>query len=602
MKRIKYLLFTILVSIVGFITVNAASLSMSASSKSVTVGGTVKVTVKASGGAGWEYCLNYDSSVFQLTSGDKCVLGGTLAGNQSVTFTLKALKQGSSTISLGDVSMLDDEANELETSRGSVTINVKEQVDISTPSNESTASDNAYLKSLEVVGYDLSPSFNKKTYSYTVQVGNDIEEVGINAYKEDSNAIITSSVDDIDHISLSEGANKVVITVRAEKGNKLEYVVNINRAEVDPVTVNIDGKDYTFLRDLEGVEKPKYFTESSVEIEEQTVPALVNDVIDYTLVALKDDEGNVVLFSYNDGKYERYIEVNNEMITLIPQSVSEPLEGFKESKEIDINGNKVTVYYNDNDSDFVLLYAKNIGNGETNWYSYDIKEGTIQRYNEVKQEVKKSKDIYFYLSIVFAAIGGLAILVLLIVMAMNSRLKKKNDKLVDKLKEKKVKIVEHPVFETEMEVDSWRDITSEDMEDDTPIEEETTEVEEIPEDGTIEEAEDMEETQEISIYDYADDGVDDDTFFAREIDEMSRLNGEVELKEDSFKEEEPKEEKKKRSRREKKRLKADKEAEEAELKAMRDDFLRTRELEITKELKTPKEEKKSKNKLKKKKK
>ena len=563
MKRIKYLIFTLIVGVIGFANVDAAALNMSVSSKSVTVGSTVKVTVKASGAAGWEYCLNYDSSVFQLTGGEKCILGGTLAGNQSVTFTLKALKQGSSTISLSDVSMLDDAANELGVSPGSATITVKAQNDISSDTKEKTGSDNAYLRALEVVGYKLTPEFNKKTYSYEVEVPNDVTEVGINAFKEDPNAIISTNAKDIDHIQLTEGVNKVVITVRAEKGNKLEYVVNIKRSEEDPIVVNIDGKEYTVLRSLDEVEKPKYYTDSSLEIEEQTVESLSSDVTGYTLVALKDEDGNVVLFSYSDGSYERYVEVNNELTTLIPKETKKLIEGFTQSKEIDINGNKVTVYYNDSNSDFVLLYAMNVGNGETAWYSYDIKEGTLQRYNgEVKVE-KKGKDIYFYLAIAFAVISGLAILIVFIVLGLNNRLKKKNDRLVNKLKDKKVKIVEHPVFDLDMKVDSWKDIKN-------------------------------------------DDDISDTEFFARPDDTMVKINEDVEIKDDAFETEETpiveEVEEKTTKRREKKKLKEDKEKEEAELKAMRDDFLKTRELEITKEMRKAGESKKAKKKAKKKKK
>ena len=566
MKRIKYLVFTVLVSIMGIASVYAASLSMSATSKSITVGGTTKVTVTANGAAGWEYCLSYDSSVLQLTSGNKCIMGSTLAGNQKVTFTFKALKQGSTTISLGDVSMLDDEANELSVTKGSVTVTVRSQSDIS--ANENTGSDNAYLRALEVVGYDLNPAFDKKTYSYDVEVPNDVTEVGINAFKEDGTAVISTNVEDIDHIALSEGVNKVVITVRAQKGNKLEYVVNIKRDETDPIVVKIDDKEYTVLRSLDDIEKPKYYTEDTIEIEEQNVPTLTSEVTGYTLVALKDSEGNVGLFSYSNGKYEKYVEVSNQMVTLIPKNIKTTLDDYKESKEIDINGNKVTVYYNESNDDFVMLYAMNVSNGETAWYVYDIKEGTLQRYNEqTKVEEKKGKDIYFYLAIGFAIVSGLAILIIFMIMGMNNRLRKKNEKLVSRLKEKKVKIVEHPVFESDIQVDSWKDIKADD---------------------------------------YDDSGLSDEEFFAREEDEMAKINDEVEIKADAFATEEivapvPKKTRAEKKR-DKKKAKVDKEKEEAELKAMRDDFLKTRELEITKEMRTAGEDKKSKKKSKKKKK
>ena len=571
MKRIKYLLFTFMVSIIGLVSVNASSISIKSNSTNPTVGSSIKVTVsvgnvgKDSGKVGaWEYCVVYDNTKLTLVSPTSACVADYVGNSTSVTFTFKVKASGSSSITLTDVELYDFGTEEkIQSSFGTVNINAKAQEDISSDTKEKTGSDNAYLRALEVVDYTLSPAFDKKTQSYEVEVPNNVTEVGINAFKEDPKAIISANVKDIDHIQLTEGVNKVVITVRAEKGNKLEYVVNIKRAEEDPIVVNIDGKEYTVLRSLEEVEKPKYYTDSSLEIEEQTVESLSSDVTGYTLVALKDEDGNVVLFSYSEGSYERYVEVNNELTTLIPKETKKLIEGFTQSKEIDINGNKVTVYYNDSNSDFVLLYAMNVGNGETAWYSYDIKEGTLQRYNgEVKVE-KKGKDIYFYLAIAFAVISGLAILIVFIVLGLNNRLKKKNDRLVNKLRDKKVKIVEHPVFDLDMKVDSWKDIKN-------------------------------------------DDDISDTEFFARPDDTMVKINEDVEIRDDAFETEETpiveEKEEKPTKRREKKKLKEDKEKEEAELKAMRDDFLKTRELEITKEMRKAGESKKAKKKAKKKKK
>ena len=71
----------------------------------------------------------------------------------------------------------------------------------------------------------------------------------------------------------------------------------------------------------------------------------------------------------------------------------------------------------------------NIANGETTWYAYDIKEGTLQRYVEPQQEEKKGKDIYFFLAIVFALIALIAILVVFALFGLNNRLRKKNEKI-----------------------------------------------------------------------------------------------------------------------------------------------------------------------------
>ena len=104
-KKFNYLIFTVVLSLAFVFTVSAASFSVSANKSSVVVGNTVKVTVKVSGAAGWEYCVNYDSSLFTLTSagsdtGGKCVkTGSTMTGYSNITYTFKARQSGSGTFS-----------------------------------------------------------------------------------------------------------------------------------------------------------------------------------------------------------------------------------------------------------------------------------------------------------------------------------------------------------------------------------------------------------------------------------------------------------------------------------------------------------------------
>ena len=311
---------------------------------------------------------------------------------------------------------------------------------------------------------------------------------------------------------------------------------------------------------MEELEKPKYYTDSSIEIEDQTIEALTSEVTGFTLVALKDEEGNVGLYIYKDGKYEKYVEVINELVTLIPKETNSLMPGYEHTKEIDIKGNKVTVYYNDGESDFVLLYAMNVGNGENAWYLYDIKEGTLQRYSGETKIERKGKNDYYYLAIAFAIVSALSLIIIFAILGLNNRLKKKNDRLVRRLREKKVKVLDHPVFD--LEVDSWKNVKTDD--------------------------------EELS----------DTDFFARPDDTMTKINTDVEIKGDAFDSEEEQvvEEKKKRKRREKRKTKEDKEAEEAELKAMRDDFLKTREIEITKEMRAVDKTKETKKRGRKKKK
>lgn len=117
MKKTKYFVFALIFFVAFIGSANAAALKMSASTTNAVVGNTVTVTVTASGAAGWEYCLSYDSSVFKLTSatsdtGGACVrTGSTLIGHSKVSFKLKAIKSGSSSFTLRDAVMYGDDGN-----------------------------------------------------------------------------------------------------------------------------------------------------------------------------------------------------------------------------------------------------------------------------------------------------------------------------------------------------------------------------------------------------------------------------------------------------------------------------------------------------------
>ena len=97
MKKVKYLIFTLLIFCLGITFTYAASLKVTANKTTVVVGNKVTVTVNASGAAGWEYCLKYDTNVFTLTSatsdtGGTCVkTGSSLYDYSKVTYKLNLI-------------------------------------------------------------------------------------------------------------------------------------------------------------------------------------------------------------------------------------------------------------------------------------------------------------------------------------------------------------------------------------------------------------------------------------------------------------------------------------------------------------------------------
>jgi len=76
----------------------------------------------------------------------------------------------------------------------------------------------------------------------------------------------------------------------------------------------------------------------------------------------------------------------------------------------------------------------NASNGKSNWYIYDTLEGTFQRYEEkIITEEKKDKDIYFILTLVFGGVAGLTLLLVIILLSKNSKIRQKNEKLISML-------------------------------------------------------------------------------------------------------------------------------------------------------------------------
>ena len=427
MKKVKFLLFGLFLFVFGTGFVSAASLSVSRNKSMVVVGNTVTITVTASGAAGWEYCLNYDSSIFSLSSsnsdtGGACLrTGSTLTGYKTVTFKLKAIKSGSSTISLRDAVMYGDDGNAVASTKGSTTVTAKTQAEI-----EASYSTNANLKSLGVEGYEITPAFDKDKLEYELEVENDIEKVKVVASRADNAA----SVSGAGEVNLLEGSNKVEVVVTAEKGNKKTYVINITRKELNPIHVTVDNEAFTVVRKADAMEAPTYYTSSTTIVDDIEVPAFVSEITGYTLVGLKDLEGNIKLYIYENGTYKLYNQINVDGFVFIPQDTTETKEGYAAAKT-KIGDNEISTLAKAGNDNYVLVYGMNAKTGKSNWYQYDIEEGTFQRYQN-SEVVKLQENVkeYLFLIVLFGVGFGLSFLAIILLLISISKTKKKNVKLL----------------------------------------------------------------------------------------------------------------------------------------------------------------------------
>ena len=448
MKRIKRILLLMMIALMpGFAYAANGSISVSASN-TVMLGNTVTVTVKLSSGTAigsWEMDLNYDKSYLQLTkSGAES--GGTRMANsvtsgiksKSYTFTFKTLKTGTTKVSVGSYLAYDFNTMSqisLTSSAKSISIKTKEQI-------EATYSDNANLSSLSVEGYELTPAFNKDTLEYNLDVENDIEKVTIKASKADGNATVAGDGE----VELAEGPNKFEIVVTAQKGNNKKYVLNINRKELDPIKVKVGSYDYNIVRKVADLPVVSSYTNSTITYEDKEVPVLTSDITGYTLIGLKDEDGNVSLHIYKDGNIkEKYVELNGSDKVISPTKLKKASR-FSSLTIIDIKDLGVQGYALNKKSKTAIIYAVDVKTGKSTYYQYNLKDGSFMLYDDELLE-HSNNQITNYRYVMGGLIGVILLLVCVLIF------KGKKDKGPKDYKKVEVEDDEEEIEEKEDDLD-----------------------------------------------------------------------------------------------------------------------------------------------------
>ena len=338
----------------------SASLSVSGGG-TYNVGDTVKITFTVSGTniAGGQARITYDNSALQYTGGSGATLPTSAAGvvqaqysdgyahsSMSVTLTFKALKAGSSSVSVEAYDVIDIEYKEMSGSTKSVAVTVKN------PSQ--AASGNANLSSLRVSAGSLSPSFSPNTTSYTVNVANSVTTCTMTATKADPNATLSVS----GSASLSVGKNTRSITVTAQNGTTKTYTVTIYRAAADAdededkdkddenerpqqLEVAVGEKEYAVVENYADIEIPQGLAVTVAKLGEYDIPALADKDLKYTLVLLYDEEtGDNAWFFYDQEKSEFSASVpmsTDELIDFLAAASSERAEKVEAQEGITTN-------------------------------------------------------------------------------------------------------------------------------------------------------------------------------------------------------------------------------------------------------------------------
>lgn len=445
-KNIKLLTFAIISYFLIMGSINAASLSLSKSSSTVSVGSTVKITAKISGGTSYTYSnfsISYDQDRFAfVSSSDNCNgLNCLVEGNGSVTLIFKAKSNGSGSFRASG-SFEDDNSGSLS---GSTSVIVGASNTNTTPNEGKTLSSNNYLSSLKVENHTLTPEFNKDTLEYSLNLPSDTESINIIADKEDKKANIIGTGE----VKVSEGINTLEIIVTAENGNKKTYVIKATVEEKDPIKVSLNKQTYTVVRNKDLLTKPENYEEKTITIDGKETPAFYNEITKFTLVGLKDEKGNINLYIYDQNKktYTLYKEMKFNNINLYPLSINKNIKGYKKY-EIKINDLNVKVLKIKKDSKFAIVYGIDLDTGKKNYYSYDIENNTIQLYND---EYSNFLIDYMYIGI-YIILGSWALLLIFIIIIIvlcvkNSKRKKKIRNILSKLSNSEIKDNELPETE-----------------------------------------------------------------------------------------------------------------------------------------------------------
>lgn len=420
MKKIKYLLFTLCIFLIQG-KVMAASIGLSASSSSTRVGQAVTVHVSANGLAG----------KFSVTSSNPSVISGGTSGDwieqstKSYRFTAKS--QGTATITVLAIDVADEAGN---TFTGSKSITI--QVGNGSGSNSSTEkSKNNYLNSLSIENATLNPVFTKDTLSYTVELEAGTTKANIHATAEDKKASVTG----IGEVDVNEGDNNFEVKVTSESGATRVYNIKMIVKEFDPIEVKVGNKKYTIVRNIKSITPINGYEETTVKIKGEEVPAFQNKITKYTLVVLKDNEGNQNFFIYDKGKYTLYKEYTFNKIILYPMEYKNLPKGYKKTT-IKLKEDEVVAYKLDKDSNYALIYGMNIETGKKHLYMYDKEEGTLQIYNdEIEKNLNKTIEDY---KVFIAALSGLSTLLFLIIIVISMKNHKYNKQ--QKQLKKQVKI------------------------------------------------------------------------------------------------------------------------------------------------------------------
>lgn len=344
MKKTRLLIFILIISLLIAalpMTGLAASVSVSASSRTVDVGDTVNVTVtfKGSNIGAVQASFSYDSSVLQYVSGSgtsngsiALVASGSGQSSLSTTIQFRAKAAGSSSVSVSASTVLSWDEADLGSGSGSTSITVQSNTPAPTKKPETTQKP------------DSEPT---RRPSSTTRPDNNGDDDNDRDEEPTRTPAPTATMTPVPTVTPSN------------------------------ITATVGDNTMLVVSDISGIGIPEGAERSEIEYNGETIDIAVKFGME--LVYLTDTTGqNGRFYRYADGVFSPYIEIDqSESYIVLPLPDGEEVpEGFS-AAQLTVNNSSVQGWANA--AGQYLIYAVDSQNNR-GFYLYDYSENSLQRY------------------------------------------------------------------------------------------------------------------------------------------------------------------------------------------------------------------------------
>lgn len=403
--------------------VNAApSQRFYTSAGSIEAGGKVTATLQLKNVAAWNVKITSNGATngCDASFADATANGGNTTKNLSVTCTSTGVGQISFRVT-GDATSADGSSTNIS------------GVKVVTVTNPRPKDSNNYLKSLSVKDYQVTPAFNKDTLEYTVDVPSTVNKVTIEAGAESGYA----SVRGTGEMEVDEGSNSFEIVVTSETGSERTYKLLVNVKDENPINVSLNGQDFTIVKNAKNIEKPESYEVTTIKIDGMEIPAFVSDITGFTLVAVKNSEGNISFMIYHEenNTYEQYNEQKSSNMVIYIMEPEKDLENYIKT-QVEINGVSYPAFKVNDNSEYAIVYGMNVETGQKDFYIYDAHDNVFQKYYDDMIQKLIEKEL-LYGRIILGCTCGLVLLFFLCIFAIFKKpSKKKMKKYLSRMKKK----------------------------------------------------------------------------------------------------------------------------------------------------------------------